>query len=281
MWTPAARWNWLARHRPARPDLRGSEGDDPGPAGRRRATAPRAASRMILDAQADIEVIGEAADGREAVRLDRATAPRRGAHGRADARHSTVSMPPRRITQRTPPTPGCSILTTFDLDEYAFAGLRASAGGRSCSKNARRPTSSGRGDPVTVAAGDAVRGAAGATRRRPGRLRRGRRGAGSFRSQPSPTWTPSPTRLAQLTDARAAKYCTAMARRTRATRRSPTAPAPVREPRCKSHVSPGPGQARPARPHPGGDLRLRGGVSSGPSPDAGLPGRGRKNLAPG
>ncbi|TQJ32004.1 response regulator transcription factor [Microbacterium sp. SLBN-146] len=83
--------------------------------------------RLVLDAEPDIEVIGEAADGRDAIsetaRLD------------PDVILMDVRMPVMdgiTATERIVAThPGVRILilTTFDLDEYAFAALRAGASG--------------------------------------------------------------------------------------------------------------------------------------------------------
>jgi DNA-binding NarL/FixJ family response regulator len=85
----------------------------------------RAGFRMVLDAQADIEVVGEAGDGRQAVELLRRT--------RADVVLMDVRMPRMDGIEATrqigPDGPKVIILTTFDLDEYAFSALKAGAGG--------------------------------------------------------------------------------------------------------------------------------------------------------
>ncbi|GAA3031970.1 response regulator [Kitasatospora sp. NPDC058063] len=83
--------------------------------------------RMLLESQPDTEVVGEAAHGGEAVRLA------------ADLRPDVVLMDIRmpgmdgiEATRRIVATGGRSrilVLTTFDLDEYAHAALRAGASG--------------------------------------------------------------------------------------------------------------------------------------------------------
>ncbi|MFG1992549.1 response regulator [Actinoplanes sp. NPDC048988] len=87
----------------------------------------RAGFRMILEETDGIEVAGEAPDGAEAVRLT--------AEVRPDVILMDVRMPgvdgieaTRRIMARDPAA-RVLILTTFDLDEYAFAALRAGASG--------------------------------------------------------------------------------------------------------------------------------------------------------
>lgn len=87
----------------------------------------RMAFRMVLDAEPDLYVAGEAADGEQAALQARRLRP--------DVVLMDVRMPgldgieaTRRIV-RDCPTSKVLILTTFDLDEYAFAGLKAGAAG--------------------------------------------------------------------------------------------------------------------------------------------------------
>ena len=81
---------------------------------------------MILEAQPDIEVVGEAADGAEAVRATVQLAP--------DVVLMDVRMPvmdgiaaTAAICAQTPAR--VLVLTTFDLDEYVYDALRAGASG--------------------------------------------------------------------------------------------------------------------------------------------------------
>jgi DNA-binding NarL/FixJ family response regulator len=87
----------------------------------------RTGFRMILSAQPDLEVVGEAIDGADAVRQV--------AQLRPDVVLMDVRMPGMDGVQATAAITAASgdtrvlVLTTFDLDEYAFAALRAGASG--------------------------------------------------------------------------------------------------------------------------------------------------------
>ena len=85
----------------------------------------RAGFRMLVESQPDLTVVGEAGDGAEALE--------RLADTSADGVLMDVRMPhvdgveaTRRLLAR-PDAPRVLVLTTFDLDEYAFAALRAGA----------------------------------------------------------------------------------------------------------------------------------------------------------
>ena len=86
----------------------------------------RAGFRLLIDSEPDLVVLGEAADGAEAVAVARRTSP--------DVVLMDIRMPvmdgieaTRRITANSDVR--ALILTTFDLDEYVFAALRAGASG--------------------------------------------------------------------------------------------------------------------------------------------------------
>ena len=89
----------------------------------------RTGVRMILEAEDDLEVVGEARDGGEAVAKCRRLQP--------DVVVMDIRMPgvdgveaTRQLMSLDPPLPTrVLVLTTYDLDEYVFAALRAGAAG--------------------------------------------------------------------------------------------------------------------------------------------------------
>jgi DNA-binding NarL/FixJ family response regulator len=87
----------------------------------------RGGFRSILDRQEDMEVVGEAADGREALAVCRATRP--------DVVCMDVRMPGMDGIEATgqllagDDPPRVLVLTTFDLDRYVYETLRAGASG--------------------------------------------------------------------------------------------------------------------------------------------------------
>jgi RNA polymerase sigma factor (sigma-70 family) len=91
-------------------------------------TLVRAGFRKILEADAEIEVVGEAADGFEAVEAARALAP--------DVVLMDVRMPrldgleaTRQLVDQEEEGPRVLVLTTFGLEEYVYEALRAGASG--------------------------------------------------------------------------------------------------------------------------------------------------------
>jgi DNA-binding NarL/FixJ family response regulator len=91
-------------------------------------TLVRAGFRMILEAEEDIRVVGEARDGAEAVEAARRARP--------DIVLMDIRMPAidgleatRQIMASFVDPPRVLMLTTFDLDEYIFDALHAGASG--------------------------------------------------------------------------------------------------------------------------------------------------------
>jgi DNA-binding NarL/FixJ family response regulator len=113
----------------------------------------RTAFSALIDAEDDLDVVGEAADGRQAVELASSLLP--------DVVVMDVRMPvmdgieaTRQITSdRTAAAPRVLILTTFDLDEYVFEALRAGASGFALKS---RPLEELLNAVRTVAAGEAL-----------------------------------------------------------------------------------------------------------------------------
>jgi DNA-binding NarL/FixJ family response regulator len=88
----------------------------------------RAGFRLILDSQPDIEVVGDAADGTEAISLASQLAP--------DVILMDIRMPgldgiaaTRQLTESGTSQSRIIILTTYELDEYLFDALQAGAAG--------------------------------------------------------------------------------------------------------------------------------------------------------
>ena len=145
----------------------------------------RGGLRSMLGAQEDMEVVGEAADGGEAVEQALRLAP--------DVVIMDIRMPrvdgieaTRRLVAHGAGAPRILVLTTFDLDEYVWEALRAGAGGFMLKDAPPRQLAEG---VRTVAAGESLL-APGVTRRLVERfVRTPLRGGGAQRE-----------RFAELTD---------------------------------------------------------------------------------
>lgn len=146
----------------------------------------RAGIRALLDAEDDIDVVGEAANGAEALRVVTELAP--------DVVLMDIRMPggdgleATRLIVADPALAGTRVvvLTTFDLDEYVFEAVRIGASGFLVKDT--EPAELLRGIRA-VASGDALL-SPGVTRRL----------IGEFASRSRPTAAPAAGRLEALTD---------------------------------------------------------------------------------
>jgi DNA-binding NarL/FixJ family response regulator len=142
----------------------------------------RAGFRLLIDSEPDLTVLGEAADGAEAVAATRKAAP--------DVVLMDIRMPvmdgisATRLIAAGASRSRVLILTTFDLDEYVFAALRAGASGFMLKD---RPPEELLAAIRVIAAGEALL-APNVTRRL----------IGHFTRQPDPLSAP-PAALAELT----------------------------------------------------------------------------------
>ncbi len=146
----------------------------------------RAGIKALLDAEDDIEVVGEASNGREAIDLVRSTGP--------DVVLMDIRMPgadgleATRIIAAEPALADTKVivLTTFDLDEYVFEAVRIGASGFLVKDT--EPAELLRGVRA-VARGDALL-SPGVTRRL----------IGEFATRSRPTAAPAASRLDDLTE---------------------------------------------------------------------------------
>jgi DNA-binding NarL/FixJ family response regulator len=112
----------------------------------------RGGFRLMIDAQPDMTVVGEAADGATAVSMAAELAP--------DVVLMDIRMPgidgleaTRRLLASAPSGVRVLVLTTFDLDEYVYEAVRAGASGFLVKDIAPADLATG---VRTVAAGDAL-----------------------------------------------------------------------------------------------------------------------------
>ena len=89
----------------------------------------RTGFRLFLETQDDLEVVGEAGDGEEAIELAHDLRPDVILMDIRMPRMDGVEATARLTASGLTPPPRVLVLTTFDLDEYVFGALRAGAAG--------------------------------------------------------------------------------------------------------------------------------------------------------
>jgi DNA-binding NarL/FixJ family response regulator len=89
----------------------------------------RTGFRLFLETKDDLEVVGEAGDGEEAIELAHDLRPDVILMDIRMPRMDGVEATARLTASRLKPPPRVLVLTTFDLDEYVFGALRAGAAG--------------------------------------------------------------------------------------------------------------------------------------------------------
>jgi DNA-binding NarL/FixJ family response regulator len=89
----------------------------------------RTGLRLFLETQDDLEVVGEAADGAEAIERARELRPDVVLMDIRMPRTDGVEATARLAAAGIEPPPQVLVLTTFDVDEYVFGALRAGAAG--------------------------------------------------------------------------------------------------------------------------------------------------------
>ena len=89
----------------------------------------RTGFRLFLETQNDLEVVGEAGDGKDAIELAHDLRPDVILMDIRMPRMDGVEATARLTASGLTPPPRVLVLTTFDLDEYVFGALRAGAAG--------------------------------------------------------------------------------------------------------------------------------------------------------
>ncbi len=89
----------------------------------------RAGFRMIVEAESDVTVVGEAGDGIEAIEVAKRCSPHVILMDVRMPRMDGIEAAGQILVNRTETSPRILMLTTFDLDDYVYAALRAGVSG--------------------------------------------------------------------------------------------------------------------------------------------------------